>query len=306
MSPKTIYELLQQTVTEWLEDKAPQLAAALAYYTIFSLAPLIIIVLGIVTFVLGSSDEAVELLKTQVASLMGSSGADTVNEVITAASEQSFSSSILATLIGLGTLIFAATGVFGQLQDAMNTIWEVQPKPGLGIMNFIRARFLSFAMILGIGFLLLVSLVLSAILAALGEFLAQLVAGSSVVIGQIINNFVSFGVITLLFALIFKMLPDAQIAWRDVWLGAAVTALLFTVGKFFIGLYLGNKSFGSTYGAAGSLLILLLWVYYSAQILLFGAEFTQVYARRFGSRIVPDEHAVRVETETKIVDHNTA
>jgi membrane protein len=187
--------------------------------------------------------------------------------------------------------------VFGQLQDALNTIWEVQPKPA-GLVGSLKRRLVPMSMVLGIGFLLLVSLVLSAALSALSHFFNQLLPGTSV-LWEIVNFVVSFGAVTGLFAAIYKVLPDVKIRWSDVWIGAAVTALLFTIGKLLIGLYLGNASIGSTYGAAGSLLVVLVWVYYSAQILFFGAEFTQVYARRFGSQIVPSEHAVPLTEEAR-------
>jgi membrane protein len=205
---------------------------------------------------------------------------------------------IIATVASIATLLFGASGVFGALQDALNTIWEVTPKPGRGMLGMLRDRFVSFTMLLGVGFLLLVALVLSAGLAALGKFLGGLLPIPEAVL-QAMNFVISFGVITLLFALIYKILPDAEIRWSDVWTGAAVTALLFTIGKFVLGLYLGKGSAGSAYGAAGSLIVVLLWVYYSAQILFFGAEFTQVYANTYGSRVVPSPNAVPLTPEAQ-------
>jgi membrane protein len=193
------------------------------------------------------------------------------------------SSGILATLVGVGVLAFAATGVFVQLQDSLNTIWKVKKRQMNGLLAFLRQRLLSFAMVLGIGFLLLVSLVLSAALAAAGAFLIRLLPGWEAVL-HLVNLAVSFAVITVLFAMIYKVLPDTRVAWSDVWLGAVVTSLLFSLGKLGIGLYLGKSSVSSAYGAAGSFAVLLLWVYYSSQLLFLGAEFTQVYARRHGSR----------------------
>jgi YihY family inner membrane protein len=201
-------------------------------------------------------------------------------------------------MVGLATLAWSASSVFAQLQEALNTIWEVEPKPGAGLLGTVRRRVLSMTMVLGIGFLLLVSLVLSAGLAALGRFFGGLLPGAEA-LWQVVEFAVSFGVVTLLFAAIYKVLPDAEIRWGDVWVGAAATALLFALGKLLIGLYLGHASVGSTYGAAGSLLVLLVWIYYSAQILFFGAEFTQAYARRYGSRIVPAEGAVAVTEEAR-------
>jgi len=205
---------------------------------------------------------------------------------------------IVASIIGVATLLFAASGVFGELQDSLNTIWEVQPRPNQGIMATIKQRFFSFAMVLGVGFLLLVSLAISAALGALGSMVGGDQADQSLV-WKAINFAVSFGVTTLLFALIYKYLPDAKIQWRDVWIGALVTALLFTLGKAALGWYLGRPGTTSTYGAAGSFVALLLWVYYSAQILFFGAEFTQVYAKAYGSQIAPADNAVPVTEETR-------
>jgi membrane protein len=199
----------------------------------------------------------------------------------------------VATVLSVVTLLLGASGVFGQLQDALNTIWEVKPKPNQGIWGFIRTRFLSFAMVLGIGFLLLVSLLLSSALAFMGSFLDRMPEQLHF-LAQALNFVFSTAVITLLFALMFKLLPDVKMAWRDVWLGAFVTAVLFSIGKILIGLYLGHSAMASSYGVAGSFVVLLVWVYYSAQILFFGAELTQVYANRYGSRIVPDEHAVPI------------
>jgi membrane protein len=203
------------------------------------------------------------------------------------------SSGIVATVIAVVTLLFGASGLFGQLQDSLNTIWGVEPKSGRGIWGVIKDRFFSFVAVLGTGFLLLVSLVLTAGLSAMAKMFEGLLPGPEVLL-QVLNFLISFAVIMGLFAMMFKILPDAQIAWSDVWVGAAMTALLFTIGKFLIGLYLGKSDVGSAYGAAGSLVIILVWVYYSAQILLFGAEFTQVYANRSGSRIVPTANAVAV------------
>jgi membrane protein len=209
---------------------------------------------------------------------------------------QGFGSGVLATVVGVVALLFGASGVFGQLQDALNTIWGVEPKPGRGIWGLIHDRFLSLTMVLGTAFLLLVSLVISTALKALGGLVAP-APGFAAVLWDIVNVVVSFGIITLLFALIYKVLPDATIGWRDVWIGAALTALLFTVGKYLLGLYLARGSVTSGYGAAGSLVLILLWVYYSSQILLFGAAFTRVYADRYGSHVQPAPNAVAVTPE---------
>ena len=293
---KGLIELFKQTIQEWSEDKAPRLAAALAYYTVFSLAPLLVIVIAIAGLVLGR--EAVQnQIVQQIGGLIGTDNASAVQTMIAGASQRG--SGIVATIIGVVTLLFGASGVFGQLTDSMNTMWEVQSKPVNGILGFIKSRFLSFTMVLGIGFMLLVSLVLSAALSALGAFMNGLFPGFETLMG-ILNFIISFGVIMLLFALLFKFVPDAKIAWKDVWLGAAVTALLFTIGKFAIQLYIGRSNFASTYGAAGSVIVILLWVYYSAQILFFGAEFTQVYANKYGSRVAPDKNAIPLTEEARV------
>jgi len=223
--------------------------------------------------------------------MVGPQGAQAIQAMIQNASTPS--SGVIATLLGVVTLLLGAGGVVGQLQDSLNTIWGVAPKPGLGLMGLLRTRILSFGMVLGIGFLLLVSLVISAALTAFLQFVGGASIGESI-LWHSIEFFVSFGLITLLFALIYKMLPDVHMAWKDVGIGAAMTALLFTLGKFLIGLYLGHSSVSSAYGAAGSLIVVLLWVYYSALIFFFGAEFTQVYATTYGVGVTPDAHAMAI------------
>jgi len=295
MKPKVILDLLKETFQEWQEDKAGRLAAALAYYTVFSLAPLVIIAIAIAAVVFGQ-EAAQGGIVTQLQDLLGKQGAEAVQEMIQ--NSRKPNEGRIATIISVALLLFGASGVFGQLQDALNTIWEVAPKPDRGIMGFIKDRFLSFAMVLVIGFLLLVSLVLSAALAALGNYFGNLIPGVPF-IWQALNFVISFGVITLLFGMMFRILPDAKIAWSDVWIGAAITSLLFTIGKLLLGQYLGNGSVGSTYGAAGSFVVLLLWVNYSAQILFFGAEFTQVYANKYGSHIVPTKNAIPLTNDAR-------
>lgn len=283
-----IIGLLKQTFVEWQEDKASRLAAALSYYTAFSLAPLLIIVIAIVALVFGQ-DAAQGEIVAQLKGLVGKEGAQAIQTMIE--NSRKPAEGTIATIISVAILLFGATNVFTQLQESLNTIWEVAPKPGRGVKGIIKDRFPSFAMVLGIGFLLLVSLVVSAALSALNSYLGHLVPSLNFV-WPAVNFIFSFCVVTLLFAMIYRVLPDAKIAWSDVWIGAAITSVLFTIGKSLIGLYLGNSSVGSTYGAAGSFVVLLLWVNYSAQILLFGAEFTQVYANKYGSRIVPTKNAL--------------
>lgn len=283
------FQLIKETVIEWNQDNVPLLAAALAYYTIFSLAPLLLIAIAIAGAVFGEEAARGEIVR-QIEGLVGRQGAEAVQSMIQNA-QQPGSGGTVATVIGVGLLLLGASGVFGQLQTALNTIWDVKPKPDQGMRSFLQSRFLSFAMVLVIGFLLLVSLVLSAILAGISTYFQGLFPFA--IVGQTINFLFSFAVITFLFAAIYKFLPDVKIPWKNLWIGAAVTALLFNIGKFLIGLYLGSSSVGSTYGAAGSLVVLLVWVFYSAQILLIGAEFTQVYSRYRGIPLLPSKHAVR-------------
>ena len=296
MNETSTMRLVKETFSEWSEDKVPRLAAALAYFTAFALAPLLLIAIAVAGLVF-DREAVTNQIGQQLAGLLGPTAADAVNMMVKAAGANQ-GGGIIASIIGVATLLFAASGVFGELQDTLNTIWEVQPKPNQGLMATIKQRFFSFAMVLGVGFLLLVSLALSAALGAVGAIVAGDQADQSLV-WKAINFVVSFGVTTLLFALIYKVLPDVKIQWRDVWIGALVTALLFTLGKAAIGWYLGRPGTTSTYGAAGSFVALLLWVYYSAQILFFGAEFTQVYAKTHGSKIEPAENAVPVTEETR-------
>ncbi len=296
----TAWQLLRDAYDEWSEDKAPRLGAALAYYTSLSIAPLLLVVIGIAGLVFGEQAARGEVVG-QLRSLLGDDGAKAVQDVL--AHTQQTGSGVVASVVGVVTLLAGASGVFGQLQDALNTVWEVEPKPGRGIKGFIRDRFFSLTMVLGTGFLLLVSLVLSAAVAAAGGGLRALSPAFEAV-GEVLVAVVSFAVTTILFALIFKVLPDAKIDWRDVWFGAVSTAVLFVIGKLAIGLYLGHASVGSAYGAAGSFVVLLIWVYYSAQILLFGAELTQAYARHRGAKVRPSENAIKV-TERKREEQGT-
>lgn len=290
----SIVRMSKDTARTWLEDKVPRLAAALAFYTILSAAPLLVIVLAIAGLVFQESQQVQTMLANQLSNLIGEEGGEAIQTMIAHASRPD--SSVTAMIIGAIVLLVGASGVFAELQDSLNTIWEVAPKPGRGILMTIRDRFLSLVMVFGSGFLLLVTLVISTVLAALTRFAGLEKIG---VVGQIINFCVSFGVITLLFAMLYKYLPDVKIAWRDVWIGALVTAFLFTFGKWLIGLYLGQASVGSAYGTAGSLVVFVVWVYYSAQILFLGAEFTKVYANTVGSHIQPTENAIAVTNEAR-------
>jgi membrane protein len=286
--PRDVWHLVKQTFVEWDEDNASRLAAALAYYAVFSLAPLLVITIGLAGMVFG--DDAVQgHVVTQLQGYIGSRGATLVQDMIVAARKPTHN--VAATMLGVAVLLFGAAGVFRELQDALNTIWEVKARPGRGWRGLLLDRALAFVMVLGTGFMLLLSVALSAAFAALGTFLSELLPIPESAL-HVLNFAVSFSLITFMFALIFKVVPDAKVAWRDVWIGAAITALLFAAGTLLIGLYLGKSTVASTFGAAASLAILLVWIYYSAQILFLGAEFTQVYARWRGSTILPARYAV--------------
>jgi len=269
------WELLKQTVSEWMEDKVARLGAALAFYSVLSIAPLLVIITALAGAFFGREAASGEIV-AQIEDLVGHAGAQAIQAMIANANE--LETGTWAALIGLITLLFGASCVFAELQDALNTIWEVQPKSGRVLWTIIKDRFLSFAMVLGTGFLLLVSLAISAALNAMGTWLREGVAHSHFFI-QIVEKGVSFAVFGGLFALIFKVVPDVRVPWRSALLGAAVTAILFTIGKYCLGAYLGRASFMSAYGAAGSFVVLIVWIYYSAQILYFGAELSQVDAR---------------------------
>jgi len=282
------WDLLKETGQQWSADRVPRLGAALAYYTVFSIVPLLVMIIAVIGLVFGE-EAARGYIIEQIAALVGPQSAATIQDMLARAQQPS--TGVVATTIAIATLLVGASGFFGQLQDSLNAIWGVEPKPGIGLMKMLKDRFVSFLAVLGTGFLLLVSLVISAALAALGKWFQGWLPVPEAVL-HVVNFVVSLAVITALFAMIFKLLPDAKVAWKDVWVGAALTAILFTIGKFLIGLYLGKSNVASAYGAAGSLVLILVWVYYSTQILLFGAEFTAVYANRAGSRIVPAEDAV--------------
>lgn len=290
MGMRDIWATVKEAANDWMDDEASRLAASLAFYSLLSLAPLLVIVVAIAGFFLGA-DAARGRVAGELATVVGVEPAQGIQSIL--ASARSPKSGILSTLVGVVTLFIGASGVFGELQSSLNTIWEVKTKPGRGIWGEVKARFLSFTMVLGVAFLLLVSLVLSSVLSAMGMRFSGALPGGEV-LWQGVNFIVSLAAVTVLFALIFKYIPDAEIRWRDVWLGAAVTAALFTIGKFLLGLYLGKAAVGSSYGAAGSLIALVVWVYYAAQILFMGAEFTSVQARRSGREIRPSEHAIRL------------
>lgn len=292
---KSVWQVVKQTFNEFVEDDCPQMAGALAYYTVFSLPPVLVVAIIIAGLVF--SRQAVEgHIESEMATLIGTEAAEQIQTMISSASQRlRGGEGLLPTLLGAAALVFGATGAFAQLQKALNRAWEVQPDPDRsGILTFLLKRLLSFGMILGTGFLLLVSLVLSAAISALGTGIQEFLPAIPIDLPTVLDLVVSTVVITLLFAAIFKILPDARISWSDVWVGSGVTAALFVVGKVLIGFYIGRSNPGSMFGAAGSLVLVLLWIYYSSMMLLLGAEFTQVWARRYGKRIEPSRGATRV------------
>jgi membrane protein len=271
------WDLTKSAGLQWMEHKDARLGAALAYYSVFSIGPLIVIAIAVAGLLFGQDAVRGEVIGA-LKGLLGDTGAQAINAMLADASQPR--EGIVATIIGVSTLIFAAIGVVVQLKDALNTVWAVDTPPGTGIWGFMRAYVLSFAGVLALGFLLLISMLVTTALAAGGKYFAPYLPEAAL---QLISVVVSFGVISLLFAMMFKWLPDAKISWHDVWIGAIATAALFETGKFLIGLYIGKQGLESTYGAAASIVIVLIWVYYSAQIVLLGAEFTNVYARNRGS-----------------------
>jgi membrane protein len=278
---KKLLKVITGSAQDWSNDNIPMLSAAISYYTLFSLAPLLIIAIAAVGLIFGGAAVQNEIYM-QMKGLVGSEGARTIQDLILSASNPV--KSIGATIFSAIVLLFGASGVFGQLQAALNTVWHVPPKPTNSVWDFIVNHLFSFAMIGGVSFLLLVSLLIDAFFAVTGKFFSRFLPESAAII-VFINQFFSTGIITLLFATLFKTLPNANVRWRDVWVGALVTTGLFLGGKYLIGLYLGSSAIGTTFGTAASLVIVLIWTYYSAQILLFGAEFTKWYAIYFGSRI---------------------
>jgi membrane protein len=282
-NPRTAWALLKEACCAWAADNAQSLGAALAFYTIFSLAPVLIVATAVAGAVFGREAAEGEVLR-QIQAWVGPTGAAAIQTVIQNADRPALGT--IAGIIGLGTLLLGASGAFTALQEALNKIWRIEPRSEGFVTSMMRKRFLSFGLVLGTGCLLLVSLALSAALAVAGKFMGDLLPAPAFFF-ESVNSLLSFGVTTLLFAMLFKLLPDTKIAWSDVWIGAAATSLLFTTGKMLIGLYLGRSTMASAYGAAASLVIVLVWVYYSAQILLLGAEFTHIYAEKHGSRVAP-------------------
>ena len=279
-----MWKLITQTVDEWQQDEAPRMGASLAYYALFSLAPLLVIVIFIVGFVY--KGDTVGHIQRQIQSLIGRDVATTVALAIHNAS--TFGHGIIATIISFAVLSLGATGVFSELHTAMNKIWKVRRRQSGFIVGVLKDKFVAFTMVLGIAFLLLISMIISAVLSALTAYFSYLLPGADF-LWHIADLVVSFGVVTLLFALLFRYVPDEHVTWKDVWIGASATAILFDLGKFLIGFYIGETSIGSMFGAAGSVVVILAWVYYSSQLVFLGAEFTHVYAKHYGSKSIAAE-----------------
>jgi membrane protein len=290
----TVYQMLKETASEWIDDKAPSRGAALAYYSMFAIAPIVVLTVSLAGLVYGEQAASGKVAE-QLQGTLGQEVADAIESLVRNASNRS--SSTLAALIGLGVALFGAAALFGELQDALNTLWKVAPRPGRPITGILRERSFSFAMVLAAGLLLLASLVVSAALHAVAGLVAPAAFPGGLGMWQTLNWLVSLAFITLQFALIFKIVPDVHVPWRHVWAGAALTGVLFTAGKYLLAIYLTRTSVASAYGAAGSLAVVLVWVYYSAQILLFGAEFTRVQARRQGATCAPARGAVPLTAE---------
>jgi membrane protein len=288
---KGIWSLLRETWQEFSDSNAWDKGAALAYYTIFALPPILIIIINTIGALLGRQAVSGQIY-AQIKGLIGPQAALEVENMVENISQSN--EFTFATVVGILTLLITSTGMFVCMQTSLNTIWGVKPKPKREYLKLLTDRLLSFAMILSISFLLMVSLVVHAFLAKVGDYLQQALGESAIVFIQFSNNIFSLAVVTFLFAAIFKILPDARIQWRDVWVGAIVTAVLFTVGKFLIGVYLGNSNLAGIYGAAGTVVVILTWVFYSSLILFFGSIFTLIYSRKYGSNIYPAPFAVRV------------
>jgi len=298
LSFKGLVEVVKNSVSGFSDDKVTKLSASLAYYTIFSLAPLLIVIISLCGLLLGR--EAVEgKIYGQLAGFVGSDTAIQLQQIIKNASIQGKGN--LAVIIGVITLLVGATSVFAEIQDSINMIWGLKPKPKRGWLKMLQNRFLSFSVIVSLGFLLLVSLGITTVIDGFSDRLKAHFPDVTVIIFYIVNIAITLAVVTLIFGVIFKVLPDAKIKWKDVLAGAVTTALLFMIGKFAISFYISKSNIGSTYGAAGSLVVLLLWIYYSSIILYFGSEFTKAYAIKFGSEIHPNHYAVT----TKVVEVET-
>ena len=297
MKFKDLFPLLKATYAAFSEDKVYRLASSLSYFAVFSIAPVLVVIISIAAIFFSEQTARAQIM-AQIGEVVGPTGANAVGEILTNANKGGQSGNIWASVIGFGTILAGASGLFAALQDSLNTIWGVAPKPDAGVLYMIRSRFISFSMVLGIGFMLMVSLVLSTAVKGFADQMGQLLGGAEWV-APFLNVVIFFGVITVMFGMMFKILPDAKIDWRDVWTGAALTSVLFSVGKYVLSWYLARPGTASAYGSAGALVVLLLWIYYASYILFFGAEFTKVYANKFGSQIEPEADAMAVSDEAR-------
>jgi membrane protein len=299
MQPTSLVAMGRQSIAAWVDDYAPSMGAALAYYTLFSIAPLLLIVVSIAGLVFGPDAARGEIFG-ELRELIGDQGADAAQGLLQSVNKPA--QGIAGTVVGIAALLLGAASVFGELQDALDRIWRAPPRQGSGLWNLVRTRLVSFGMVLGVGFLLIVSLLASAAIAAVAKLYAGAFVGWSIV-AEGLNFALSFALVTTTFAMIYKLLPRVPIGWRDVWTGAAVTSLLFAIGKSLIGVYLGRSGFASGFGAAGSLIVLLVWTYYSAQIFLLGAEFTHVYAHARGTLRDPAVAAAMTDDAAPSAEH---
>jgi membrane protein len=286
---KNFFTLLKQTFRVWNEREPFNNSIIIAYYTIFSLPGLLVIIINLAGYFFGA-EAVTNKISTQIGGLVGGDTAKSIQEMVAKASNSE--GTVLSTVLSIATLLFGATGVFYQLQQILNKMWEVKPKPGKAFLKLVKDRVFSFGLILVIGFLMLVSLVLSAAVTSVSDWVSSNISDGLIFLFSALDIIVSVGIITLLFAAIYKFLPDAKVQWKDVWIGSVLTAVLFVITKFLLGLYFGHSDPGSTYGAAGSIILIMLWVSYSGMILLFGAEFTKVYADTYGKKVLPTEGAV--------------
>lgn len=291
---KSFWGLLRETFNQWSEREPFNNSIIIAYYTIFSLPGLLVIIINVAGYFYDEK-QVTHRITSQIEEMIGGDTASDVQAIVDKARETK--GTVISSVLGIATLLFGATGVFYQVQQILNKMWEVKPKPKQKILKLIRDRVFSFGLILAVGFLLLVSLALSAALSAVSEWVSGYISESLTLVFKIADFIVSLGVVTLLFASIYKFLPDAKIGWRDVWIGALMTSILFVIAKFALGVYFGKSDPGSTYGAAGSIILIMLWVSYAGIILLFGAEFTQVFANRYGKKVRPTDTAVSTEGE---------
>jgi membrane protein len=290
-----ILTVFKHAAIAWYNDNVPRMGASLSYYTLFSLAPILVISIAVAGLAFGEQAVRGQVVG-QIQGLVGRAGAEAVQAMLEGARKHS--SSVLATVVGAATFFLGATGVFLELQTALNAIWRVEAKPSAGIRGVLLPRLISFGLVMGVGFLLLVSLLVSAALAAVTQIMGDTHPTLTTAWGAV-NALLTLAVMTLLFGMIYKVLPDIELEWRHVWVGALVTAGLFSIGKFAIGLYLGTSSIASSYGAAGSVVVLLVWVYYTSQIVLLGAEFTRAWVEHFGKRPPPMEHAKKTVKSEK-------